>query len=407
MPLGGPPENQVMLLPARTAAEAVAWGSAAMEYAAAFETVHVVRDPERVDWRGYESVTIIRPRFWPDDLVLLIKQANPTIRIDTLPIDSPDALQIVLHVRVYYGWRYGPQAAFDWAQLWPPSRCLIGLHGRSDGEFLAADYPIVKAARLEAVKITSSATMETVHKLRAINPNMFILVRAFVAFWEEDAPRRVTPAEFVEWTTPDLARLYEADPTIRYIEIHNEPNITKEGWGGSWENGQEFGEWFLAVQDLYRARFPEAKFGFPGLSPGPTSTLQGRTASAAFLEQAAFAAQQADWVGLHAYWINEREMNDGRLGLAVLPYRDRFPEQLLFITEFGNPAQPKDVVADQYSRYYSRLRSVLGLGAAFAYVLSTSDPVESVAWAWRDERGNDLGVAAEVGARRYMLETGP
>ncbi|MGH2524704.1 MAG: hypothetical protein ACRDH2_19530 [Anaerolineales bacterium] len=121
MSLGGPPESQLMLLPARTPAEASAWGSAAMGYAAAFQAVHFARDPERVDWRGYQRVTIIAPTstpFWPEDLPLLIKQANPDAVIDQIAVETPEALQLILNVRVYYGWRYGPQTAFDWAQLW-------------------------------------------------------------------------------------------------------------------------------------------------------------------------------------------------------------------------------------------------------------------------------------------------
>jgi hypothetical protein len=48
------------------------------------------------------------------------------------------------------------------------------------------------------------------------------------------------------------------------------------------------------------------------------------------------------------------------------------------------------------------LRHVPGLGAAFAYVVSTPDPVESPRWAWRDESGNDLGIAGVVGQRRFI-----
>jgi hypothetical protein len=402
MSLGGPPEEQLVLLPARTPAEAAAWGAAVTDYAAAFANIHFARDPRTVDWRGYQSVTIIRPRFWPSDLALVIKQANPDIRLDWIPVDTPEALQLVLNVRVYYGWRYGPQSDFDWAQLWPAARSLIGLHGRSNGEFEDADFPVVRAARLEAVKVTSHATPATVERLREINPNMFIMIRPYVAFGSTENPRRVTPDEFIEWTINDLDRLFSYDPSLRYVEIHNEPNIRLEGLGGSWHDGRQFGDWFLAVLHQYRQRFPHALFGFPGLSPGPSSAAAGRMSSDDFLRQALTAAQQADWVGLHAYWVNEKELADQGLGFGFARYRELFPEKLLFITEFGNPFQPKTQVADQYARYYGLLRRVPGLGGAFAYVLSTSDPIESPRWAWRDEAGEDAGIAAEIGRRRYI-----
>ena len=121
-----------------------------------------------------------------------------------------------------------------------------------------------------------------------------------------------------------------------------------------------------------------------------------------FLAQALSAAQQADWVGLHAYWVNEREMADQALGLGFARYRALFPEKLLFITEFGNPNQPKSVVAEQYARYYGLLRNLPGLGGAFSYVVSTPDPIESPRWAWRNEIGDDVGIAAEIGRRCYI-----
>jgi hypothetical protein len=405
MSLGGPPEAQIILLPARTPAESSLWGSAAMEYAAAFETIDFSRDPQRVDWRAYQHVTIVQPAFWPPDLILLLKQANPDIRIDRIPVDTPQALQLVLHVRVYYGWRYGPQTGTDWTQAWPYGRSLIGLHGRSDGELQPPDYEVVQAARLEAIKLTTHATPASLDKLRKINPQMFVMLRPYVDFREgKSGVRKVTPDDFVHWTADDLDRLLAYDHTLRYVEIHNEPNVTVEGLGTNWQDGYEFGDWFLEVMSQYRQRFPNALFGFPGLSPGPTSDAQGRLSSEIFIQQAAKAAQQADFVGIHAYWVNERELSDVSLGLDFARYRERFPEKVLFVTEFGNPVQPKPVAADQYSRYYAILRHLPGLGGAFAYVMSTSDSVESPRWAWRDEKGNDNGIAAEVGRRRYIKD---
>ena len=50
------------------------------------------------------------------------------------------------------------------------------------------------------------------------------------------------------------------------------------------------------------------------------------------------------------------------------------------------------------------LRHLPGLGAAFAYVVSTPDALESPRWGWRDEAGHDVGIAAEVGRRRYVQD---
>lgn len=393
------PDYQLILLPARTAQEASVWGSAALAYASFFPDVHFAHDPRNIDWRGYGHITLVNPAFWPDDLIPQIKQANPRAVLDVIAVTAPEILQTVLNTRLFSGLRYGPQTEVEWLKLWPAGRCLIGLHGRSDGELQPADFNVIAAARLEAVKLTSYATADSLRGLRALNPELFILVRAFLPF---QAGRAVSPRTFFEETASDVARLYDADPAIRYIELHNEPNLQLEGWGTSWADGAGFAAWFNAVADLYRARFPEAKLGFPGLSPGPANAAAGRADSERFLLEAADAARQADWIGVHAYWVNERELGDERDGFGFTRYRQHFPESLLFVTEFGNPQQPKPVVAEQYARYYGALRRFPGLGAAFAYVVSTSDAVESARWAWRDEAGRDAGIAAVVGARRYV-----
>ena len=100
---------------------------------------------------------------------------------------------------------------------------------------------------------------------------MFIMLRPLVDFRQGKSVRAVSPDDFVRWTVDDLDRLLSYDHTLRYVEIHNEPNVTLEGLGTNWRDGYEFGDWFLAVLGLYRRRFPHALFGFPGLSPGPTS----------------------------------------------------------------------------------------------------------------------------------------
>ncbi len=400
-------DYQLILLPAKDARSMARWGRAVADYAAFFPNVQVARDPAQVDWRGYAHVTLVRPASFSPDLPLFIRQANPRVTLDRIAVDTPETLAFVLQTRVAYGWRYGPQTAFDWQKLWPRGVALAGLHGRADGELQPADLPLFAAAGMEAAKLTSHATLESVRALRAINPNMFIMVRPFVSFINADgSPRTITPQQFFDWTVDDVARLYDNDPNIRYLEIHNEPNLAIEGMGHMWQNGREFGTWLTEVFALYRARFPEARLGFPGLSPGPVSRQAGRFAHfAPFLEEARDAANLADWIGTHAYWVNEREMTDDLEGFSIARYREWFPDKLLFVTEFGNPAQPKAEVAAQYARYYAMHRNYPGVGGVFAYIVSTSNPVESPRWAWRDEAGSDMGVAGELGRRLRTITT--
>jgi hypothetical protein len=278
---------------------------------------------------------------------------------------------------------------------------LIGLHGRADGELLGPDFDIVRRARVEGVKLTSHATDESVKALKAINPGVFIIVRPITSFVDDERGRHISPDDFVNDTANDLQRMFDADPTIQLIEVHNEPNLVIEGLNGSWGNGREFSTWFDRVVQLYRERWPDKKFGFPGLSPGITMH-NVRQDMRQFLGEAALSMARADWIAVHGYWINEREMTDITGGFTWKVFRQLFPDKLLIITEFGNPLQPKQLVAEQYARYYGILRHIPGLGGAFAYISSTSDRVESARWAWRDETGQDVGIASEIGLRRFI-----
>ncbi len=396
-----PQIEQLFLVPGRTKAETAIWGAAVMEFAVRFPGVFISHDYTQAVRPQYDRITIVEPDIWPEELWTMIKQNPRRMRVEKLSAPSPEVLAEILHVRVYYGLRFGFQTGFDWAQQWPPGVSLIGLHGRADGEMLQPDLDIVRSARIEAVKLTSHASASTLEALRALNRGLLIVVRPIESFFDDDRPRRITPAEFVERTSSDLQRLFDYDSSIQYVEVHNEPNLVIEGLGGGWTNGIEFGSWFNDVAALYRKQWPYKKYGFPGLSPG--GSIGGvRSGMKQFLVEAALAATRADWIGIHGYWQTERGMTTDDDGFTWRTYRQLFPDKLMFITEFGNPTQPKTQVAQQYARYYGILRHVSGLGGAFSYIVSTSDPTESARWAWRDESGNDVGIAHEIGLRRFI-----
>ncbi len=395
------PIEQLFLVPGNTKAEVATWGAAVLEYATYFPGVFISHDYADALRPEFERLTIVEPDSWPDDLWTMIKQNPRKLVLEKLSAPTPEVLAEILHVRVYYGLRFGFQTEYDWAQQWAPGVSLIGLHGRSDGELQGVDFDIVQKARLEAIKLTSSATPKTLERLRAINPGLFIMVRPILNFNNDGRALRIGPQEFFDATVNDLQRMFDYDPTIQYIEVHNEPNLVIEGLSGWWSNGKEFGSWFDEVVRLYRERWPGKKYGFPGLSPGGDMT-NVREAMRQFLGEAALAAARADWIAVHGYWINDRQMTEPIHGFTWQTYREFFPDKLLFITEFGNPSQPKPLVADQYARYYGILRHIKGLGGAVSYVVSTSNSYESPRWSWRDENGQDVGIAAEIGLRRYI-----
>lgn len=286
----------------------------------------------------------------------------------------------------------GAQTGIDYG--WPAGKCLVGVHCRADGPMFDQDFIAVEVSRVEAVKLLTTSRPENIDRLRQINGRMFIVVRMHADF----SNRVVRSDEFARWMEGDMAAFY--DKGVRYFEVHNEPNLAPEGWGASWHDGRDFDAWFLDVVGRLRARFPEARFGYPGLSPG--GDVPGlRMNSNAFMSGSDNAIRRADWVGVHCYWVNERSMNMTGAGRSWEEVRRRHPDKLLFVTEFANPNDGQDsrTKGGQYVRFYQGLRNQPGLGAAFAFVLSASFGFSNEAW--RLEDGTLTDIPKEVGRRAF------
>ena len=110
---------------------------------------------------------------------------------------------------------------------------------------------------------------------------------------------------------------------------------------------------------------------------------------------------RADWIGVHCYWNGEAEMDALTHGRSYEVLRQRFPDRLLFVTEFGNYnlyTNP-NVKGREYLKYYRRLREMPGIGAAFAQVVSASKGFDALVW--RIEDGDANQIAGAVGARDF------
>lgn len=389
-------EYQIILLPK---ADYPRWVEAVREYVLAFGP-NFTNDPKSAALYPLAplTVTVVAvPGGYPEqgDIGAWFRQQYPRLKLDIVPARTPAELHAALRRRIEAKNRYLPVTpAGDFGRLWPAGRCLAGVHGRADGRLEAADFEVVAQARLEAVKLLTTAAPEDVDRLRAINPQMFVMVRLFADFKN----RIVNADDFVSWMAGDMRGFYERG--VRYYEIHNEPNLKLEGWLTSWQNGREFGAWWLAVRRGLKALFPQALFGWPGLSPDGFP-MPERTNDLRFLEEAVDAVQAADFLCLHCYWRDEAEMNALSGGQGWREYRRRYPEKLLFITEFSNPTPHTSLEAkgEQYARYYQLLRHEPGLGAAFAFVSSASADFPHEAW--RDESGTLTPIVAAVGRRAF------
>ena len=257
---------------------------------------------------------------------------------------------------------------------------LVGLHGSADSSWgnplLPEEQDMAKAAKLEAFKLLSRENSQSVDILRSINPDMFIMLRLFAKF---DGDDHWDPPKFLANILPDAKDFYARG--VRFMEIHNEPNLVIEGLGSHWNNGNEFAIWFREVAKGLREALPEVQIGFPGLSPGPS--LEIRYDGMRFYEEANVAVAWADWIGCHCYWLHDASKQgagmrswDGGLYYKRLDTRGK----PLLITEFSNPSAEisKAEKAQQYVRYYGMLE---GVHSAYSFVSSASSGFQHETWA--------------------------
>ncbi|HSH02431.1 MAG TPA: NBR1-Ig-like domain-containing protein [Anaerolineae bacterium] len=258
---------------------------------------------------------------------------------------------------------------------WPHGRMLIGLHDRADRHAQAADYAIAKG-KFDTIKIQSGTRMKEVRPYEAKTD--FVLCRLY-ASWNG---RDLKVEDFVKDNMGDLEPLVKAGVT--HIEFHNEPNLTHEGLRahgvvGSWSNGAEFANYFIKGRQLLRAKFPNIKVGFPGLSPGPDEAYRYgsdsgfRMNDATFLAEARPALEVADFICVHSYYQTMDQVRNDAINY-VWQYRRDWPDKLLFVTEFSNPNETVSgkEKGEQAKEFYRLCAQVPGMGAAYYFIVSGS-----------------------------------
>lgn len=284
-------------------------------------------------------------------------------RVAPVPVVAPDPTGTT---------RLGTDGALSYTgPAWPFGHCLIGLHDRADRHPQPQDHAVARG-RFESIKVQSGVTVAEMEGYDAD----FYLCRLFET-WNG---RHLPVSDFVRAVVPDITPLVNAG--VQYFELHNEPNLTHEGLKasgieGSWRNGAEFAQYFIECRQQLKARFPGIKVGFPGLSPGPDVAYQFghdsgfRMNDVAFLEGAAAGIQAADFLCVHAYYVNMAEVQGSAIEL-VKRYRRSWPEKLLFITEFSNPNENAPVAekGPQAKEFYQLCAQIPGIGAAYYFIVS-------------------------------------
>ncbi|MGD2027428.1 MAG: M23 family metallopeptidase [Anaerolineales bacterium] len=279
--------------------------------------------------------------------------------------------------------------SYGWTQP-----CLVGINTRQGGTMQEVDFAVLREARIEAVRVSAHTPAGTLNRLRELIPDVFLLGTMTARINQENR----SPQRWVEEMYAEFLRLYRAG--VRYFQIQESPNRQQSGWRTVWSSGEGFGRWWLAAVELLKEEYPEARMGFPGVSVGGHVPGQ-RLAANVFLEGADQAMIQADWLGATCYWKSEAEMNSRDDGRFYEVLRERYPDKLIFITEFGNiNAYTNPVVKGrEYVKFYRRLREYPGVGAAFAQIVSAARGYDALVWRSEDGKANRIG--KQVGERNF------
>jgi hypothetical protein len=282
--------------------------------------------------------------------------------------------------------------------VFPFGHAMAGLHGPADPAAWAwtqDTYNLIQETGVKAVKILSAGDIggEQVAKLKGLGAE-FIMARLFAKF-----ASRKTPDEFFNEVQGATDRLYQAG--VRWFEVHNEPNLHHkdgpEGMWVMWQNGGEFSGFFHKMLELLRKRYPDAMFGWPGLSPGFDFSHDGkqiRYDSARFEAEAHDAMEAADFICIHTYWGADgspytRSLEDLRR------YAERFPDKAIIASEFSNssPSIDKQVKGEEYVRFFQEAKSLPeNVGALFSYIISAS-------WGYTAETWKDSPIPGLVARR--------
>lgn len=254
-------------------------------------------------------------------------------------------------------------------------QAIFGLHGPADPARWAWDQgglATVETARVKAVKLLTgdgidARLVDELHRRGVIHflARLFYPVNGGV----------VTPEEFVHSVRNSALALYAAG--VSRFEVHNEPNLEVEGCGSQWVTPERFAAWYNKVVILLRPDMPDAKFGWPGLSPGSVIDGVRLYSDTDFFNRAFPLVTDCQWIGVHRYWVDGM---DGAMREAVnvsaWANRQRLP---VVVTEFSNPAPNCDKAA-KGREYLHFWKYCDGIEAIYSFVESSSGPFQAEAW---------------------------
>jgi hypothetical protein len=260
---------------------------------------------------------------------------------------------------------------------------MFGIHASADAHNMADDEDKLDTVGPEVVKILSSHRAEDIPGLVRAAFGAHWVVRAFLSF----GGRNIRPEQFINDTISDVRRSIDAlvasgVPLNKIlVELHNEPNLTTEGLGSSWNNAEEFSDWLYAVWLGYTQQLGrEVNYIFPGLSPG--EAIPGlRQHYHEYLAACDGVITLMGNVGVHAYWSDGYPVvGHPHSGVGPVDYAlAAFPAGTIWVTECSHNGRgvPQDKKAESVLLFWNECRKRKRVAGIMYFILSASDPAYS------------------------------
>jgi hypothetical protein len=280
----------------------------------------------------------------------------------------------------------------DWLMLTlekgtPPitSTALLGVGMGNAGPLNSAEADALRTSRVAACKVLTvqdpGEAVVLINQVREANPSMFIMARLFFPPDSENQTK-FSPQDFVNYVGVPAQTMYSMG--VRYFEVHNEPNLYQEGCFWNWVNGFDFAQWLKETLRILRKMMPDAKFGYPGLSPQVGRYEGVWQDSDTFLVESTIAAQACDFIGVHSYWQADgtghwQMRSEDFGGLYWRRVSARNLGRPLYITECScnNGSTPYEDKARMYIEY---MKLLSGIEAAMFFTLSWAYDPNREAW---------------------------
>lgn len=271
---------------------------------------------------------------------------------------------------------------------------FAGVHGppEPDNALWPSKYfDLINLSKVTAVKVLCPGTHpDVLETLR--QRGLRVMARVFYKFHTPE-----TPTQVASKLVHELSLAYAAG--MRWFELFNEPNIntpdSPEGMWVCWNNGAQFTNFIQTVLVELRRAFPLAKWGFPGLSPGP-GIAGVRYDEQRFWQEAVNAGvvRLVDFLCIHKYWTHTTDSPPVRHAAEVATFCRWFPYKPVVVSEFSNPTPFKTTSPTtkgiQYAWFFSLCKKAPpNLMGAFSFLIG------SRSGAFPDECWNDA-LAAKV-----------